>query len=112
MQNIIYGKMGEEKAKEFLKNKKFKILHMNYKNSLGEIDLIAKQKQYTVFVEVKSRSSTAFGQASEAVGEHKKHKIKQVALLFLKQNNLLDSPIRFDVIEVYESQINHIENAF
>lgn len=112
MKNIINGQIGEELATELLKKKSYKILQRNYKNVLGEIDIIAKDKDYLVFVEVKFRNTRMFGRASEAVNKRKQHKIRQVALLYLKQKRQLESNVRFDVVEVYDNEINHIENAF
>lgn len=112
MKNIINGQIGEELATELLKKKSYKILQRNYKNILGEIDIIAKDKDYLIFVEVKFRNTRMFGRASEAVDKRKQHKIRQVALLYLKQKRQLESNVRFDVVEVYDNEINHIENAF
>ena len=103
---------GEIKARRFLKKKKYKIIKNNYRTQFGEIDIIAVDKNYLVFVEVKTRTSTVYGSASQAVNQNKQRHIKNVALYFLKQNNLLESNVRFDVIEVYDNEINHIENAF
>lgn len=112
MQNKAVGTMGEQAATEFLKSKKYLILHVNYATPIGEIDIIAKQKNTIVFVEVKKRSSLVFGRASEAVNKHKQRKIRQVALYYLKNQKQLNENVRFDVIEVYDNGINHIENAF
>lgn len=110
--NYIKGKENEIIAKNFLKNKGYKIIECNYKNDIGEIDIIAKQKDVLVFVEVKYRSSNIFGLPREAVGKFKQQKIKQVATIYLQTNKLFDSKIRFDVIEILEEEITHIENAF
>lgn len=112
MQNKIYGMQGEQKALKYLKHKKYKIVQTNYINALGEIDIIAKTKTHVVFVEVKSRSNQVYGTAGEAVNSAKQRKIRQVAQIFLKQNSIENALCRFDVLEVYENQINHIENAF
>lgn len=112
MQKKIYGALGEQRATQFLKDKNYVILQNNYENLLGEIDIIAKKDGFVVFVEVKTRTSSAYGRASEAVGKFKQRKLRQVALLYMKKNRLLDSAVRFDVIEVYDNEINHIENAF
>jgi putative endonuclease len=112
MQHIILGMKGEILARKYLKQKKYKILKTNYKNKIGEIDIIAKDKDCVVFVEVKTRTSEKFGRASEAVDKHKQHKIRSVATVYLMKNKLIDGQVRFDVIEVYDEQINHIQNAF
>ena len=74
MQKNIYGKRSEIIASEFLKNKGYKILEVNYKNKVGEIDVIAKDKDYIVFVEVKARTSQKFGHSFEAIDEIKQQK--------------------------------------
>lgn len=112
MNHIALGKQGENKAVNYLKKKKFKILETNYKNLLGEIDIIAKDKKILVFIEVKTRSSKAFSLPSYAVNKSKQHKIRKTATLYLKVKNLFESHCRFDVIEILDGEINHIVNAF
>lgn len=112
MNHILLGAYGEHKAVNYLKKKKFKILETNHKNLLGEIDIIAKDKKVLVFVEVKTRSNLSFSMPAYAVDKKKRHKLKTVATLYLKQKNLLNAPCRFDVIEVLKDEINHIINAF
>lgn len=75
MQSNIYGKKSEIVASNYLKKKGYKILEMNYKNKVGEIDFIAKDKNYIVFVEVKARMSRLFGYPLEAIDERKQFKI-------------------------------------
>lgn len=110
--NKLKGNFGEDKAAKFLKEQKYKIIKRNYKNKLGEIDIIAKQGGTVVFVEVKTRTDESFGFAAEAVDLKKQRKIKSVAVLYAQKYNIID--MRFDVIEVYlnEEKINHIVNAF
>jgi len=116
MQKNIFGKKGEIIVCNFLKKKKFKILQMNYKNKVGEIDIVAKQKDYIVFVEVKTRTSRAFGDPTEAVDEKKQFKIRQVAELYLLEKKLTEKPCRFDVVAIIDNEgdieIRHIEDAF
>ena len=69
--NKLKGDFGEEKATRYLKKQKYKILKRNFKNSIGEIDIIAKQKDVIVFVEVKARISQKFGHPFEAIDEEK-----------------------------------------
>ncbi|MEF9933639.1 MAG: YraN family protein [Clostridium sp.] len=109
------GEQGEIKAMGFLEDKGYYIIDKNYRTRSGEIDIIAEYNNAIVFVEVKLRSSLRFGVPSEAVNFKKASKIKTVAFSYLKDNNLLDHTVRFDIIEVYKSEnfrINHIENAF
>ena len=69
MQKNIYGKRSEIISTDYLKKKGYKILETNYKNNVGEIDIIAKDKDYIVFIEVKARMSQAFGHPFEAINE-------------------------------------------
>ncbi len=110
--NKVKGDLGEMLACVFLRKNKYKILEKNFKNKVGEIDIIARLKKILVFVEVKNRSSDRFGLPCEAVGTFKQEKIKKVALSYLKAKNLLHQEIRFDVVEVFNGEINHIVNAF
>lgn len=114
-QKDTLGKKGEALAYYYLKNKGYKIIAKNYKNFLGEIDIIAKDKDYIVFVEVKTRMSRAFGDPLEAIDETKQFKIRQVATMYLKERRLLEVNCRFDVLAVLGDNIDdirHIENAF
>lgn len=113
MNTKILGASGEQQAAKFLKEKGYKILETNFLNKIGEIDIIAKDKEFVVFVEVKARSTKAFGLPSEAVNFHKQQKIHQVALSYLKSKKILEKvQCRFDVVEVLGDEIRHIENAF
>ena len=106
------GILGEKQAKDFLIKNKYKIIKTNYTCPVGEIDIIAKQKDVIVFVEVKTRTSAKFGLPRESVTPFKQNKIRSVATCYLKENMLLNSPVRFDVIDILEGNITHIPNAF
>ena len=108
----FFGKIGEKKAGEFLKKKGYKILETNYKTHVGEIDIIAQDGEYTVFVEVKTRSSNEYGAPSEAVNGKKREKYKKVASEYLIKTKNTESAARFDVIEIENGEINHIIDAF
>jgi putative endonuclease len=114
--NLQLGRAGEQAAVDFLKDSGYKIINTNYRTRLGQIDIIARDKKTICFVEVKARRSQDFGQPSEAVDVFKQRKISQVALIFLKEKKLLDSPARFDVVTInyYHQQpkIELIKNAF
>lgn len=116
MERKLIGRRGESAAADYLKKKRYRIIGMNYSCRLGEIDLIAENRQYVVFVEVKTRKSDAFAQAREFVTPAKQERLRATAQLWLQQNPTDKQP-RFDVIEVYGEEgavrrINHIENAF
>jgi len=108
------GQSAEALAVEYLKKQKYKILETNYSNKLGEIDIIArdKDKLTTVFIEVKYRTSDYFGLPREAVGEYKQRKLRQVATGYMVAHDLLEERVRFDVIDILNGQITHIKNAF
>lgn len=117
-QNIIKGRFGEEASVEYLKRKRYKILDINFRCKIGEVDIVARDKSTIVFIEVKSRQSNQYGYPSEAVNYHKQRKISKVALYYLQSKKLFDYDynIRFDVIEILDYlenvKINHIVNAF
>jgi len=108
----ILGKIGEANAVLFLKNKGYKILKVNYVNTYGEIDIIAQLKKQYIFVEVKTKSNLNYGFPQEEVTKIKQIRIKKGALEFLKLRRISTDKIRFDVIEIFNDTINHIEDAF
>ncbi len=113
------GANGEKIAAKHLKKQGYKIVAKNFRSSHGEIDIIAKDKDFLVFVEVKSRKNCEenfknYGLPAEAVNKTKQQHIIFTAQIFL-QRHPTDKALRFDVIEVYlgdEIKINHIEDAF
>ncbi|MBD5584517.1 MAG: YraN family protein [Clostridia bacterium] len=109
--NINLGKKGEKQACAYLKREGWKILERNYKNPFGEIDIIAKKDEVYAFIEVKTRLSDIFGTPSEAVGSMRKRKYILGANYYFA-NKMIDCTVRFDVIEIFKGQLNHIENAF
>ena len=109
--NKALGLIGENKAKDFLINKGYKIIETNYSNKIGEIDIVAQVNDTIVFVEVKTRSSNKYGYGREAVNVSKQNKIRLVATSYIKLKKIMDKHIRFDVIEINDSMC-HIENAF
>ena len=110
--NKIKGNIGEALAVKFLKKNKYKILETNYTSKLVEIDIIALKDKTIVFVEVKARESKVFGRPCETVTPNKQQKIRTAANYFLMLKGWTEENARFDVIEVLDGEINHIENAF
>ncbi|MDD2654016.1 MAG: YraN family protein [Candidatus Omnitrophica bacterium] len=111
------GLLGEKKAQEFLKDNGYKILDKNFRTALGEIDIVAKDKDCICFVEVKTRTSDQKGSPLEAITKNKQHKLSQMALLYLKNKNLLHKSARFDIVSVMQNlqeadKIEIIKNAF
>ena len=115
MQKNIYGKRSEIIASDFLKEKGYKIIQTNYKNKIGEIDVIAQDGDCLVFVEVKARLSQKFGHPFEAIDERKQQKIHAVASLYMVKNKKYGSLCRFDAISILgleNPEITHIVDAF
>lgn len=118
------GNLGETISANYLRNKGYEIVAMNYTNHsgrrLGEIDIIAKDtaKDELVFVEVKAREMQKFQDTlpEENVNYHKMQKLDKIAYFYLKQNNLTDQAYRFDVIAVWinettrRAKIKHIRS--
>ena len=115
-ERISLGKKGEELAIARLRALKYKIVERNYKCPLGEIDIIAREKDTLVFVEVKTRATRDFGGPAAAVNERKQRQLSKVALAYLNQKKLQNVPARFDVVAVElippTPQIEVIRNAF
>ncbi|MCL2362201.1 MAG: YraN family protein [Defluviitaleaceae bacterium] len=110
------GKAGQKAAETLLKNKGYQIITRNFHSRTGEVDLVARDGDYIVFVEVKARHNLNYGYPREAITPTKQKRIIKTALAFLTFYSLTDSNIRFDVIEVLlrDGQVytSHIENAF
>ena len=106
------GKKYEDEAVNFLKKLNYKIIEQNFKLlPIGEIDIIAKDKKTIVFVEVKYRKTKKFGTPAEFVTKSKQNKVIKTALCYIKQNKI-KADIRFDVISICQTEIEHIKNAF
>lgn len=110
------GKIGEIAAANYLRKKHYKLVDVNFHSRFGEIDLIASNKKYIVFVEVKMRNENSIALPREFVDENKQRKIATTAEVFLQNFKTTLQP-RFDVIEVYTEKdkikmIKHLENAF
>jgi putative endonuclease len=118
LNNRELGNLGEDLAIQYLIKKEYIIINRNYRTRYGEIDIIAQNKDYLVFIEVKARKNTNFGYPREAVNFTKQRKIKNLANYYLLKENKTNSNIRFDVVEVFldknneASSIELITNAF
>ncbi|UCF90085.1 MAG: YraN family protein [Desulfobacterales bacterium] len=111
-----FGEEGESLAAKALRKKGYKILEQNYRTKLGEIDIIAKEKDTIVFIEVKARKSLHYGSPKWAVTPKKQRKISMVALYYLKSTQQSQAKARFDVVSIgpspENSAIEIIKNAF
>jgi len=113
----ILGESGEGAAFEFLKKEGYRILERNYTTPLGEIDIIAQDRDCLVFVEVKSLSDTSYILPQEMLNKRKQEQIIRVALSYLKAKGLKDADCRFDCVAVVfspgrEPEIELIKDAF
>ena len=115
----LLGAWGEATAAEYLRKKRYKILASGYQCRFGEIDLIACNGRFLVFVEVKLRKTQSFASAREYVDRRKQDRIRATASMYLSTNPTSLQP-RFDVIEIYapegcttaRPEIIHMEDAF
>lgn len=112
-----FGQASEDRAEEFLRRKGYRILARNLRTSLGELDLVAEDAGVLVFVEVKARTTGAFGGAVLAADRRKQAKLIRLASQYLAQRHLMERACRFDVVLVQGEadaplQVEHIENAF
>jgi putative endonuclease len=118
MSNKAFGHHGELLAKQYLQERGYRILEENFRNKLGEIDLIAQDGKIICFIEVKTRQSLDQGQPYEAVNSWKIRKLSQMATFYLKYKyHSLEILSRFDVISIVQDKtgspnIQHIKNAF
>lgn len=110
------GQKGEELALRFLKKNGYRILERNYVCKMGEVDIIAREKDTFAFIEVKTRRSTAFGPPQLAVNPAKQMQLSKVALHFLKEKRLEEAKARFDVVAIFlgakGEEIELIKDAF
>lgn len=120
------GSLGEALALLHLERLGYTIVARNYRRPFGEIDIVARDKETLVFVEVKTRhhrkahhhQNAQYGTPFEAVDHRKQARLARTALDYLAQHNLLEVPARFDVVAVYLNERNQataielIQNAF
>lgn len=109
------GNVGEDIATKYLEEKGYEIIERNFVCKLGEIDIIAQDKDEIVFIEVKTRKVLSYGKPADSVNEEKQKHIYRAAEYYLLINDKLDDFTRIDVVEVYLCdtgyEINHIEKA-
>jgi putative endonuclease len=115
--HLRHGKLGEAAAREHLRQKGMKFLTANYRSRRGEIDLVFREDQCLVFVEVKTRSSEDWTRPAAAVNQRKRRLISRTALDYLRAIQHPQVPVRFDVVEVLLAdgtvrEVRHLPNAF
>ena len=111
------GKLGEDLACKLVRDKGYEIIERNYSYKKGEIDIIAKDKEYLVFIEVKTRKNLEYGDPEYGVTKNKIKQVQKIATAYLYEKEINDVDIRFDVVAILiegnnNPIINHIENAF
>ena len=113
-QHQQYGQKSEELAAGYLKKQGYEILQRNYRTRLGEIDIIARDDQTIVFVEVKARRTERAGSVKASITKTKKMKITRLAQYYLKQSGGYNRKARFDVVMIKGDgeSIELIRNAF
>jgi putative endonuclease len=115
-ERLNLGKQGENLALHIIRRLGYKLIEKNYRCPLGEIDLIAKDEDCLVFIEIKTRRNQPVGSAKEAVDERKIRQISKVALAYMQANNCCDTKSRFDVIAISitgdKEEIEVIQDAF
>lgn len=113
--HIDLGREGEVRARELLLSKGYRILETNWRCGFGEIDLIARDGNVLVAVEVKTRKTSYFGEPELAVNKKKQKNIIRMADLYIRTHNL-DLEVRFDIVSVIigngKCEVNHIPDAF
>lgn len=110
------GQKGEDLAANYLKELGYQILERNYRCKLGEVDIIARENDTLVFIEVRTRSSLDFGLPQESINRRKRHQISKVALEYMIRKKLKNIPARFDVVAISlkpgKEKVDHIKDAF
>ena len=113
MDKYATGLQGELAAQSYLESKGYKIIasNVNFPN-VGELDIVAKDGQTLVFVEVRTRSDDLYGEPFSSITKGKIKRIVAASRRFLQQNKIYCEGYRYDVVGVFHGRIEHIENAF
>jgi putative endonuclease len=111
------GKDSEQLAVDYLQKNGYTIIQRNYRIRGGEIDIIAKEKNTLVFIEVKSRTTTRYGHAIQSLTRQQQKRLSKTALTYLHQRKIVNHRARFDVVAIQKNQyagtdIQLIRNAF
>jgi len=115
--HLARGQLGENAAQSHLRAKGMKFLTANFRGKRGEIDLVFRDQDCLVFVEVKTRSSEAWTRPAQSVNAEKQRRLSRAALDYLKQLHYPEVRVRFDIVEVLladdrVSEIRHLPNSF
>lgn len=110
MRNKQLGDLGEDLAAKFLARRGYEILTRKYRSKFGELDIVARDKDTLVFVEVRSKSSSEYGLPQETIDGRKKERLRRVAVSFQARFSLLDYNSRFDCVAVVFGDNGKVEN--
>lgn len=109
------GRIGENIIADYITKLGYKVVERNFECNQGEIDIIAKDKEELVFIEVKTRTDISYGEASEAVTDTKKRHLINSIKYYIYKQKLENQPIRIDVAEVYinkgKVKVNYMKQA-
>jgi len=115
-ERIDLGKLGEDLALREVKRLGYKKIVRNYRCPMGEVDLIARDGDTLVFIEIKTRRAGSTGYAKEAVNQRKRRQLSKVALCYMKEHHCFQTKARFDVVAVSlmggRPQLEVVKNAF
>lgn len=106
------GSHYEKEAGAYLSEQGYTILEYNVHSRGGEVDIVARDGEYLVFVEVKYRRDTRKGEPLEAISATKQRRICRCALYYIQKQGLQDLPVRFDVVGVLGNALQLVRNAF
>ena len=95
---VSIGALGEEAAVKAIKKQGYKIIERNYRTKMGEIDIIAKDGDYTCFIEVRLRKNNDFGSPADTIDINKQRKIIRTAQYYAVTKKIYDTPMRFDAV--------------
>ncbi|MBQ7668001.1 MAG: YraN family protein [Clostridia bacterium] len=119
--NKTVGNFGEEMATKYIEKQHYKILDRNFNTRLGELDIVALNKDCLCFIEVKTRTTDKYGKPMDAVNYVKRNHLINAAKIYITKNKLINYKARFDIVEVFVKKddnnfevekINLIKNAF
>jgi putative endonuclease len=115
-ERLDLGRLGEDLALKKIKSLGYKCIVRNYRCPLGEVDLIAKDGDTLVFIEIKTRRDRSLGYAKESINARKKRQLSKVALAYMKSHDVAEAKSRFDVVAVHIRESKHeievVRNAF
>ncbi len=112
MDTLALGLWGEREAARYLKARGLAVLEHHYRQKWGEIDLVCKDRDTWVFVEVKTRSKLYEPGALGAIGQAKRQKLARTAMSYMKSQRIEGQAMRFDVVVIEDGEMEWIQNAF